>query len=202
MGKKYEFTGEVNADGLKRIRALRDIPKSGVRAGDLGGWLEKEENLSHYYTCWVFNQAKVYNDAFVGSDALIFDTATICGNAVVGDEAQVFDEVIIRDSALVTGNAMLFSNATVCDTAFVGGNAEVTDNVIIRGASEVLDNVTLSGSVCVSGTAKIYKQAHYYEDERFSVGQHVGTSRYKADMDILESDSALAKELLKMMKHG
>ena len=43
--RKYEFTGEVK-DGLNRIRALRDIPEFGVKAGDLGGWIEKERNLS------------------------------------------------------------------------------------------------------------------------------------------------------------
>ena len=47
--KKYEFTGEtkVNDDGvtLHRIRALRDTWY--CKKGDLGGWIEKEENLSH-----------------------------------------------------------------------------------------------------------------------------------------------------------
>lgn len=42
--KKYEFTDEVkNIDGktLHRIRAVRDIPEHDIKAGDLGGWLEK-----------------------------------------------------------------------------------------------------------------------------------------------------------------
>lgn len=42
--KKYEFTDEVkNIDGktLHRIRAVRDIPEHDIKAGDLGGWLER-----------------------------------------------------------------------------------------------------------------------------------------------------------------
>ena len=43
--KKYEFTGEQkHYDGitLNRIRALVNIPKYGVKAGDLGGWIQSE----------------------------------------------------------------------------------------------------------------------------------------------------------------
>lgn len=45
--KKYEFTGEentYNGNTVRRIRAIRDF--GNIKAGDLGGWLEKEENLS------------------------------------------------------------------------------------------------------------------------------------------------------------
>ena len=42
--KKYELTEETKtlADGtvLNRIRALRDISRYGVKAGDLGGFVE------------------------------------------------------------------------------------------------------------------------------------------------------------------
>ena len=50
---KYEFTGETKKVGLfgniivRRIRAT--IAFGVVKAGDLGGWIEKEENLSQVY---------------------------------------------------------------------------------------------------------------------------------------------------------
>lgn len=50
MSLKYELTGEVNDQGLRRIRALRDIPRYGVKAGDLGGWVKNEDNLN--LGCW------------------------------------------------------------------------------------------------------------------------------------------------------
>ena len=43
--KKYEMIPDES--GLYRIRALIDIPAYGVEAGDLGGFIEKEDNLSH-----------------------------------------------------------------------------------------------------------------------------------------------------------
>ena len=59
--KKYEFTEEIKRIGnieLHRVRALCDFKD--VKAGDLGGWIEKEENLSHEGSCWVYDSAQVY----------------------------------------------------------------------------------------------------------------------------------------------
>ena len=50
--KKYEFTGETKqvellfrTVTLQRIKAVAEFGI--VKVGDLGGWIEKEENLSH-----------------------------------------------------------------------------------------------------------------------------------------------------------
>ena len=58
--KKYELTGEtINVFGktLHRIRATRDF--SNVHAGDLGGFIEDERNLSHDENAWVGGNALV-----------------------------------------------------------------------------------------------------------------------------------------------
>ena len=41
MSKKYEILDQVEANGLYRIRALRDIPMHCVKAGDLGGLISE-----------------------------------------------------------------------------------------------------------------------------------------------------------------
>ena len=49
MSKKYELTDETmewEGHTLHRIKALRDF--NDVKAGDLGGWVESEDNLSQY----------------------------------------------------------------------------------------------------------------------------------------------------------
>ena len=66
--KKYELTDETR-DGLRRIRAVRDIPRWNVRAGDLGGWLESEANLSQFGDAWVFGDAQVSDTAQVSGAA-------------------------------------------------------------------------------------------------------------------------------------
>ncbi len=68
--KKYEFTGETKeirllfrTATLHRIRAT--VAFGIVEVGDLGGWIEKEENLSHEGKAWVWGNAKVCGDAEV-----------------------------------------------------------------------------------------------------------------------------------------
>ena len=58
--KKYELTNNTKY-GLHQIRALRDF--SFVKAGDLGGWIASESNLSHKGDCWVSGNAQVFDDA-------------------------------------------------------------------------------------------------------------------------------------------
>lgn len=65
--KKYEFTGETKETGtcikitLRRIKAVVDF--GDVKAGELGGWIEKEENLSNEGNAWVCDNARVYDNA-------------------------------------------------------------------------------------------------------------------------------------------
>ena len=59
---KYELTEETT-NGLHRIRALKDF--ANVKAGELGGWIESERNLSHEGNCWVSEDARVSGNAWV-----------------------------------------------------------------------------------------------------------------------------------------
>ena len=76
MNTKYEFTGEekeVLGRILKRIRAIKDF--GDVKAGDIGGWIEKEENLSHKDSAWVYGNARAFGSAQVYGDAWVFGDA-------------------------------------------------------------------------------------------------------------------------------
>ena len=84
---KYELTDETNGSGLRRIRALRDIPRYGVNEGDLGGWVESEGNLTQEGDCWVFDDAQVFGNARVSDTALIYGDAQVFGNAQVFNAA-------------------------------------------------------------------------------------------------------------------
>lgn len=78
MAKKFELTGEtkvVCGVTLHRIRALLDF--GGVKAGDLGGWLDSDANLDHAGDAWVSGNAEVSGDAHVYGNALIRGTAHV-----------------------------------------------------------------------------------------------------------------------------
>ena len=105
--KKYEFTGEVKVVfgiTLHRIRA--SVSFGVVVKGELGGWIEKEENLSQNGNAWVYGNALVYGNAEVCGNAKVYGNAKVCGNAKV------------------YGNAKVHGNAEVCDNALVHGNAD------------------------------------------------------------------------------
>ncbi|MFR9308870.1 hypothetical protein [Hydrogeniiclostridium mannosilyticum] len=72
MEKKYiltEETKEVGGHILHKIQAVRDF--GDVQKGDLGGWVESEENLSHDGDCWISGNGRVSGDGRVSSNARI-----------------------------------------------------------------------------------------------------------------------------------
>ena len=84
--EKYKFTGETKTIylpfgtvTLHRIKAVVEFRL--VKVGDLGGRIEKEENLSHEENAWVYGNAKVYGDAWVCGNAKVYGDAKVCGNA-------------------------------------------------------------------------------------------------------------------------
>ena len=92
--KKYEFTGETKeikllfrTAVLHRIRAT--VSFGFVKIGDLGGWIEKEENLSHEGKAWVCGDAEVWGNAKVCGDAKVWGNAKVCGDAEVFSASHV-----------------------------------------------------------------------------------------------------------------
>ena len=145
---KYELTNEnleIGKKNLFRIRALKDFAH--VKAGDLGGWIESESNLSQEGTCWVsgeaqvFGEACVFGSAWVHGEAQVYDSAQVSGSAQVYDSAQVFGE------ACVFGSAQVYDSARVYDSAWVHGEAQVYDSAQVYGSARV------SGRACIKSVA-------------------------------------------------
>ena len=94
MDKKYEMlkddTIEVGIRILHRIKALKDF--NDVRKGDLGGYIEKEENLSHEGNCWIYDNANVFDDAWVFGDAQVYGDACVSNNAHI---TNINDYIVI-----------------------------------------------------------------------------------------------------------
>ena len=123
MSKKYEitkegtlfqqpyltldpFTGRSSQVMIYRIRALRDIPRFGVKAGDLGGWIQNEENLSQDFFCWIHRSSVVLGDA------------RVVGNSYIGDDSLVHGE------AVVTGNCFVYESN-------IGGKSKIVGNSVV-----------------------------------------------------------------------
>jgi NDP-sugar pyrophosphorylase family protein len=113
--KKYELlkTDKIihNNTTLYRIQRLSD--------GELGGYAEKEENLSHDGRAWIADQACVFDNAYVSGDAYIFGNAKIFGNASINHRAKVYG------NAQVSGTAQVLYNSRVAGDSIIKDSHEV-----------------------------------------------------------------------------
>lgn len=116
MSKKYELLKDnyVMHMGvtLYRIKALKDF--SDVKAGDIGGYVEKESNLSHEDNCWVYDDARVFENA------RIYDNATIHNNAKIFGNAEIFGNAIVNGNAKIYNCAEIFKNAIISKGRIIG----------------------------------------------------------------------------------
>ena len=79
--KKYELTTEYKEIGnikLFRVKALTSF--GNVQAGELGGYIEKEDNLSQDGNAKVRGNARVDGNAKVDGDAEVSGNAKVRGN--------------------------------------------------------------------------------------------------------------------------
>ena len=68
--KKFELTSEfVTFLGKKLFRIKALVSFGDVKEGELGGFVEKEENLEQSGNAWVYGDAWVYGNARVYGDA-------------------------------------------------------------------------------------------------------------------------------------
>ena len=163
MSKKYELTNETKtfADGtvLHRIRALRDIPRFGVKAGELGGFVEGENNLSQDGDAWVSGDAWVYGKALVFGDAEVFGNARVYDDARVYGDAKVYGDAEVYGYAKVYGKALVYGDANVFGDAEVYGYAKVSDDAKVYGNAKVSDDAKVYGDAEVFGDAWVFGDA-------------------------------------------
>ena len=67
---RTDISKKLGSLTLYRIEALGNFGY--VKKGNLGGWIEKEDNLSQSGTCWV------YDDAIVSQNAKVSGKAKVC----------------------------------------------------------------------------------------------------------------------------
>ena len=180
--KKYELTTnfKIDASGIKmyQIKALKDF--GDVKKGDLGGYIEREENLSQDGNSWVAGSAlvsgsaKVSGNALICGSVLISGSAKILGNALVCGNAKVSGNALICGSAKILGNALVCGNAKVSGNALVSGSAKILGNALVCGSAEVSENALVSGSAKILGNARISWCAKICNNADYAIIQGFG----------------------------
>ena len=85
--KKFELTSEfVTFLGKKLFRIKALVSFGDVKEGELGGLVEKEENLDQSGNAWVSGDARVYGDAWVSGDARVQNCRDYSATSCFGSE--------------------------------------------------------------------------------------------------------------------
>lgn len=163
--QKYEITGIAHEKYpfLHRIRALRDMAH-GVCAGDLGGFVEHEGNLTFEDpsdASWIFNDAIAANAACVESGSILCDYAVVCGEARVRNGSILYDMARVEDHAVVDG-ARVTGSARVSARAMVASQSgglfpTISGESIVHGI--VTGNVLVMGAAVILGDERIMNEA-------------------------------------------
>ena len=98
MNKKFEllFDDTIEVFGRKLFRIKAKINFGTVETGELGGYIEKEENLSENGNAWVTGNARVTGDAKVTGDAWVTGDALVTGDTWVTGKARVTGDAEVK----------------------------------------------------------------------------------------------------------
>ncbi|MHA1685242.1 MAG: hypothetical protein ACTSYD_02415 [Candidatus Heimdallarchaeaceae archaeon] len=188
--KKYELTNIIKILGtsiLHRIRALKSFGE--VKKGELGGWIEKESNLSQKGLAWVFPSSIVYQNARVCDDAkikensIIYGNARVCGTAFVTGHSEIFGNAkvisaIIFDHAKIYQSAKVYSYAEVSEGSEIFGNAKVYGSASIYGQSKIYGNAKVHGRAVVRDASEVFGTAEICGDTWVIEGAKVSKGVY------------------------
>lgn len=192
MNKKYQLTNhtkEVKGRNgrihiLHQIQALQDFTSETgheVHAGDYGGWIEREANLSQNGGAWVNYFAKVYGGAEVYGDAFIDNASEVF------DQAKVGDTVRLLDVTKVYGNSVLVGHTTAYGINHVGGKSFIQNCDLIAAR---LVNVTVSGN-WARVTDSFVKDVTIRDDGRIIYSTVIGVRNSSGVNQLMVEDSAI-----------
>ena len=122
-----------------------------VHQGDLGGYVQREDNLSQDGKCWFFQNAMAAEDAVVAGNAQIRDLAVIRGNALVSGSAVILDRSMVEDHAIVMAGVVEADSR-------IAGNAKITENPWTQASPHISNSLVygdISGNVCLSSGAQV-----------------------------------------------
>lgn len=185
--KKYEMTTDFKkmACGTKvyRIRALKNIEKHDVVAGQFGGFIEEEYNLSQAVsdTSWVDDEAVVMGHTELEGSVLIQHNAVVegdsklFGHVIVTGKSNLVDTFLIGEEIQITENSRLSDVQLKGDRIHISGNAnlynirtedtisdlKIADNVFVEGSDPLVlggVNVQLLDNVTIEEGATIVGQ--------------------------------------------
>lgn len=184
--KKYELTDNTivyKGVVLHQIRSLQNF--GNVKAGELGGFIESEDNLSHTGTCWVYNSAKVYGKIKLMGTSIVSDEAIVTGivsvkeciitdNSMFNASGSITGRLVMSDDSYLSGNIYLTGQLTMADSSSIRGSIDCSGRITITDSSSIKDTLKCSGQLFMSdyssmnGNSCIYGSVSMCDDSTVS----------------------------------
>jgi len=183
---KYELI-EINLRNNKfyRIKALKNF--SDVMKGDIGGFVENENNLSQEGSCWIYGNSEVSGSSIIKDDAKIF--GSLISNSIIENNSCIYNSNIydseisdsnIRCSKVIGGHISEYANIMYSN---IDGNnfIDIKGNVYIYrsdiyGKCKIYDKVKIINSkiydsakimdCAVVEDSSVYNNSHIYNNAK------------------------------------
>ena len=158
MGRKYELCTEPENQcqtkwgrTLSRVRALKEFEVHGhqIKAGDLGGYIWTEENLSQEGSAWVMGDVWVTRNGRVEGNALAKDNGEIGNGAILRGDAMISGEFSMWGS-VVEGESLV-ENCTVAGSVTICGRSIVSCRCVIRDTYDEGVKIRIKNSIVPAG---------------------------------------------------
>lgn len=169
---------------LHRIRAINDFTTpSGkkVKRGDLGGYIERIENLEG-------------GDLFDTVTSVHFDNSWVYDNGQISGIAQAYIKSEVYGNAIVKGNTRLYAGAKIYGNAVVDGGDDGNIDDILRKLTimgEIYGDARVSGEATIYSDAKIYDHAKVYGNAIISGGKIYGNAQVYDEAQVLSEKTEI-----------
>lgn len=175
---KYEILTNdsiiYNDKTLYRIRLLKDIGNGDTfKAGEIGGYIENEFNLSQDGECWVDKNSKVIGNVKIYDNALI-NNSTVTN--INNEESKIHGESIIVNATVNISGCDIYDNAKIIDINWLS-NSKVYGDSCLLGTCLLLDDSEIKDvslfDVSLAGSARIFKPNHYGKIDGFGLERQI-----------------------------
>ena len=149
--KKYEIlmdeenTIEWNGHILHRIKALKDFRN--VRKGDIGGYVQKEKNLSQEGNCWIYDNAKAMDSSRIYDNSEMHDNSVMHENSIMFDNSEIHDSSIMHDNCRMYNDSRMYGDGELNNKAKLYGKlfSKVDDFIEIQNPQGRLVTCIIKG---------------------------------------------------------
>mgnify|MGYP003627980356 CR=1 FL=1 len=146
---KYELGESKVFMGIEVYRVVALKSFGNVTKGDIGGWVEDEDNLSQQGNCWIFDEAMAVNRSMVAGNAEMHDYSKMLDDSMIWDHSRMYD------NAQMCNNSGMYDNSKMLNNSEMHDSSEMWDNSKMSGNSKMFNNSRMYGTAELLGNSKM-----------------------------------------------